>query len=616
MTATLPATRQSTALDTFKTYVRKYPFGVSVAFVVVLSLLARAAFLVHYETNDDVTMQMITSGLVVTDRPDEHVLFSNVLIGLMLKALYTSVPGITWYGIYQFGSVAIAAVACAYALLRVDPTARQAGVTAMLLVVVVLPCLVDLQFTKTAFLASFAGLLLLLAPLRGAAPWPRLADVAGCALLVWGSLVRFESFILALLVMSPVAVAAYRANQMAARWRAVPIVLAGVVAFGLNWFNRDYYAHSEGWENFYAYNAIRADFTDYNRYPYTPASRRAYREAGWDELDYWMFFNWFYPDKDRYSLANLRRIAERAPPVSNNSLVATYLNMLMSLPRFPGLILAILAVPVVGVLTGSGPRRYVMPAVLFGLALVLTGVLGTYFWLPIRVAAALFAGTLIATAFRPRTIERPPAEWTEAPVDRPLGAVAGALGLLLVIATVIVLAVSNARERRLHNDLREVMEAMHPRPDQLFVLWREWFPLEFVVYPFERTDRLRDFRCYSASTLLQTPFGDRRLREFGITNIYLALLDRPGVYLIAMDQLVLLYARYMKLHYDTLVDCRVAFPAQATSPFSDPDDSPKPFFVYQLRRRPLDASTQGTGGSPEPSRGVPSATDSQRPIEK
>jgi hypothetical protein len=589
MTASVPAAQPSATLDRLDTFVREHTFGISVAAVLVLALVAASAFLIHYETNDDVTMQLVASGLVVADRPDEHLMFSNVFIGLLLKALYSSAPGVAWYGFYEFATVVAAGIACTYALLRVNPSIRQAAVTGVLLIVVVLPCLIDLQFTKTAFLASFSGLLLLMAPLRGAQPWPRLADVAGCILLVWGSLVRFESLVLAILVLAPVAVAVARAAPSAAARRAVPLALAVVVAAGLYVFNRQYYARSEGWQDFYAYNALRAEFTDYNRYPYAAPTRRAYREADWGEADYWMLQNWFYADKDRYSLKRLQQIAAAAPPASGNPFWATIYGMAVNLNRFPILIRTMLAMLVVAAFTGSGPGRVIMPIVMYGTGLALTCILGAYFWLPIRVVSALFGGTVIAAAFRPRGgdgFKRTSLEWG---IDTPICVVAGLLGGILVILTIVDCAAKAARERRLHNDLQEVMRALRPRPDKLFVLWREWFPLENVVYPFESTAALRDFRCLSLSTLLQTPFTDRRLDDYRIRDVYMAICERPDVYVIAMDKLIILYASYMKQHYNTLVDARVVFPANGKDPYSDPGDSPPPFFVYQLRKRPPDA---------------------------
>src|ERR1700722_8438038 len=145
-----------------------------------------------WETEDDACLQLIASGRVFADAPDEHLLFSNVLIGLPLKWLYKALPTVPWYFLYQLATLAVAAGAFAYALVYPDPAPRHAVAAVLLVGVAVLPCVVAPQFTKTATVAAAAGLLLFLAPLHGEVSWPRLADVAGGALLVLGSLIRFE----------------------------------------------------------------------------------------------------------------------------------------------------------------------------------------------------------------------------------------------------------------------------------------------------------------------------------------------------------------------------------------------------------------------------------------
>jgi hypothetical protein len=576
-----PASKQPNILDRFALLVSQYPLGVAVAATLALTLLSITVFTPRYETNDDVTMQLIASGLVFSDRPDEHLLFSNVLIGRALKALYVDVPSVPWYALYQVGTLMVAAAALAYALLRVDPTPRQVFVLIVIFVVAVLPCFIEIQFTKTAFLATFAGLLLLLAPLRGATPWPRAADLVGCGLVVWGSLIRYESCLLAGLVAMPVAAVAAFADWRRAAWRALPLALTVVVAMGLQQYNRSYYAGDENWRGFYPYNAVRAEFTDYLRYAYNPVTERAFRDAGWSPIDYYMMLNWCYADKDRYSLSRLQQIAATVPASSGASLQKSSWDIVINLPRFPELIRIMVAVAVAGTLTGSGPWRFVLPAALFVLALSLTVVLATYFWLPVRVAVPLFAGVAAASAFRPRA-PVPANRSAPSAFDAVLCGGAALLGGVLIVLTFIDHGRKDGQQNRFHADMNRVMRVLKPRPDQLFVLWREWFPLEKLVFPFQDVSGLRNFRCVSLSTLLPTPFTDERLHQYDISDIYQAIYERPDVYVLAMKELIKLYQAYVNEHYGVKVAYADLFSAEANrSLFVGVPDPPR-FVVYKL----------------------------------
>ncbi len=52
-----------------------------------------------YESDDDQGMQYIASGFY-TGRPDAHLVYTNILIGWVLKFLYGSWAGCNWYFIY------------------------------------------------------------------------------------------------------------------------------------------------------------------------------------------------------------------------------------------------------------------------------------------------------------------------------------------------------------------------------------------------------------------------------------------------------------------------------------------------------------------------------------
>jgi hypothetical protein len=591
MTAARAADRPGSLQDRLFASLRNHPLRVSVIAVAAVILLATLVLTPRYETNDDSAMQMIVSGVVFSDAPDEHLMYSNVLIGLALKYLYGTAPDVPWYALYQFTTLAVSAAAVCYALIRVSPTARQAAVVGLFLVAAVLPCFVDLQFTKTAFLASFAGVVLLLAPLRGVSPWPRAADVLGCFLILWGSLIRFESLPPALIMAVPVAAVAAYAAPYAAAWRAVPLVAVLGLAAALNRFNTEYYARSPGWENFYAYNDLRGEFTDFERIKYSPVKGYGFHEAGWEEIDYWMIANWFFADRARFGMEKLQQIAAAAPRSQPPAFVDQSASIVRGLAGYPDLLRLMLAAICAAFLVGTGWRRFALPASLYALALGLILVLGVYFKLPHRVAFPLFLAALVGGALRPERYDEDISDGRSTdtkrlpdPDDREMFGVheamrraAGLAAACLVIWCLCGQVQTKASVARDHSGMNAFVENLKPRSDQLFVLWREWFPVEKLVYPLESTRRFRDFRCLWLSAQLPTPFTERRLREFGISDIYDALCKRPDVFLVAGDDLFNLFSRYVRRHYDLAVAPRVVLAAPPGLP---------PFRVYRVAVTP------------------------------
>jgi hypothetical protein len=567
----------------FEGMVRDHPLRLSVAGAAAVTLLAVTAFTPYFETNDDVVMNLVAAGLVVGDRPDEHLLYSNVLIGLPLKALYGACPAVPWYGLYQLATLAVAAGAAGYALLRVNPSARQAAVVLLFLVVVVLPCQVGLQFTKTAFLASFAGLMLLLAPLRGASPrWPRSADVAGVALLTLGSMVRFDSFLMAVVLLVPVAAAGAVAAPGRAVRRAIPVAVAAALAVALSVGNRAYYARSPGWEDFYAYNSLRVGFTDYDRYADTRETKPALDAVGWERVDLDMMRNYCFADRDRYSLARLRQFAAAAPRNPGPAAGQVTLALLRDLPRYPDLFILLIAVAGAALLTGTGWRQSALPALLVAAGFGLTVFLRVNFYLPPRVAFCLFAGVLAAVSLRPG---EGAAFHRGAPGARRAGLVraAGLVAVAVLVPWGVKLAAARQAEaREVHVTMNRVLRVLKPRPDQLFVLWREWLHLEAIVYPLEDLRGLRDFRCVWLSVLLRTPVAERRLRDFGITDLCRAICERPDVYVVAGGSFFPMFQYYMHRRYGIETTCEVVFPVGARGD-SASGSSTLGLVVYRLR---------------------------------
>src|SRR5579859_979179 len=72
-----------------------------IAAAINLALFAAilATFTLGYETNDDVGMAQIASG-VMTGKPSAELIFTNLVIGETLKQLYQWSDRVNWYTLY------------------------------------------------------------------------------------------------------------------------------------------------------------------------------------------------------------------------------------------------------------------------------------------------------------------------------------------------------------------------------------------------------------------------------------------------------------------------------------------------------------------------------------
>jgi hypothetical protein len=553
---------------------------IAAACAAAMIAMALVLFTPRYETNDDVMMNLIAAGQAFVDGPDEHLLFINVLLGLPLRWLYAHAPNVPWYGIGQLAALFAAATALGYAMLRANPSRRQLVVVVLFLGVAFLPCVTQMQYTKTAFFVSLAGLLLFVAPLHGPRPWS--TDVAAGSLLVLGALIRFSSFLMAGVIATPLAIAAIASAPGVVLRRAPRVGLALAVVAGGYVINREYYVRDPEWRGYHAYYAARSEFTDYDRVEYSPRTSSAFEAIGWDRVDLDMLMTWFFADRERYRLDNLRYLLESARSVDRPTLGESAVVVVESLVKTPALQQLTLAALSACVLAGNGWRRFLLAGVLFGLAFAVAVTLRSYMWLPPRVLVSLFAGVVAGVGISAITDAHSSKTGVARPVAVAARALAGLLAVGLVVRTLIGVADEDSYRGQLNAAANRMLTRLKPRPDQLFVVWREQFPFEELVAPLQSTAALGSFQCLSLSCLLDTPFTERRLQKFHVEDLYRALWERPDVLLATHPELCDFLHRYAKAHYGV----ELSFPVVFTN--REP-------FVYIVRPREMAPSAAEKG---------------------
>src|SRR5580704_6864695 len=211
--------------------VGRRPFWASLLLVSLFVAGVLVAFTPHYETNDDVAMNASVVGRLAFSHPDEHILHSNVLIGLALKKCYAVFPNVPWYGGYLFLTAALSLAAICYVCLSQPGSEWNWLLIATFLLVAGIPFLVELQFTRVASVAALAGLLLLAGSVRA----ERIGWPTGLAIpfLLVAALIRFDAVVLTCVVVSPmIAWMLWRTRkQISARLSCLVLIACLVVGF-------------------------------------------------------------------------------------------------------------------------------------------------------------------------------------------------------------------------------------------------------------------------------------------------------------------------------------------------------------------------------------------------
>jgi hypothetical protein len=566
----------SLAIHRYEAIGRKSPLGFAALTVAVLFVLVFAIFEPGFDTNDDAVMNMIVAGKGYGLVPDEHMVFSNVLIGFVLKWLYTACPSFPWYGTYLLIVHFAAQTTMLYCVIATGYTRLRLRLYLAYFLAAGLYVLNNLQFTSAAFLIGQSGILLLMLFVRktAAGATPKRVVIRGyaCAfvLLVISSLVRREVLYpvigLAIPCCGLVALAGRRPRAAAAACFCV-LVCAFFTATACWQYNHAYYNTDDGWRNFYEYNKVRVKFNDEAWVRYSPETSYLFREVNWSANDFAMLSAWFFDDEDRYSLEAMRHVLEEYPWQKTRVSGEMFLDSVTAVFFDRESIAILLVLPLLLYCLEPRAANYAVVA----LALAMAGGLIGYLILfsktpPSRVYVPTLAFPLAVAAclaHRHGMFPRPRLRtWLQLVFSRRDGwrrsfavpltkyVAAGVLALMCYGVTKGVYhQYRRSRERlKTSKQLYDVLGSLEGGDDKLYVCWAATFPYE-ALRAFDSFSAIKDVHLLALGWPQKTPLHQRMKDHFHIDDLAEALYQRSDLYLIAHSYYLGLYEEYAREHF-------------------------------------------------------------------
>jgi hypothetical protein len=545
--------------------IRSRPFLVSLAMTGALLAIVLLIFAPFFSINDDVVMMMIASGTGIYNHPDAHLVFTNILLGGLLKKLYQAAPHYPWYGYYQIFIHFIASLFILYSFLRV-----QFSKTRLLLFIVYflsagLQFLVFLQFTTTAFAIGQSGILLFLSILDGSSNDPRsskLLLLVSTLFLILSALIRIESFYMVMILAIP----AFSFTFLRG-YRSRPLVAVYLLFFSLLTpsiiASRTYhllsYERDAGWKGFYEFNALRAKFNDYGLTRFDSKTEKIFSEVNWSQNDYRMLKSWFSADRDVFSTAKMKAVLSHFPSYRswNMADLSRTFRGLMRDPGFRNSIL--LAILFISILKFRAHYRWLIYCTVF-MIFSLTVYQALFLKLAVRVLYPMISFLLGLMFFyadndwqlaRGRGLSR----WHLKTV--------WVYCSLLLIGVAICSSVGYSYERgqffaSRNKELNKSIRDLNPQRHQLFVIWPISFPY-VALSPFQPMRELSDFRMLGLGWPGQSPIVWNILKEFEIGDLHKALYEKQNVLLVNREGRNELYKRYVREHYGVDVDFKVYY---------------------------------------------------------
>jgi hypothetical protein len=559
---------------------RAKPLVFSGVVVTLLFALVILLILPAYQTNDDALMSMFAAGQAVALEPDEHLVFTNVIIGKLLKLLYTHFPQMLWYGWYLVATQWISTIGLLYCFMR--PRYRRLRMAGFVVYFFTLGLyfLVNLQFTSTSTLAGITGALILLLLLRVQTltnkEQIRLA-VSALFLLVWGGLIRRETFPLSLILASPSFLAAYWFSPAK---RRIAVLVCSVVVLATGCFvlaeKYDEACYSEpAWQAYSQYNPPRAKFNDEKWGAYKPETKHIFDQVGWSINDHQMIMSW-YNDDPIYDLQNLNQILNSHPWMQDRKLGQSWSITLHNIFRnrtvqaicfcLPGILLlfdrsqrwlwisAIAALTALGILLliaalrRMPPERVFMPALAFPWLVLLNSIglqqIGKRKLTLSRCLRAVKSSWLFQNWL-----------WSKPGWSKQLGLRMVSLMMLIGLGANVIKLYSKGQHNKdnlghyekILADLRAV--SSEPR---LVLTFPEDFPYEYHPALFQASN-YQGLHLFCFSWPQRTPIAEQMKAKFHITNIGQALAEKRDDLLLLCDSTRAYLLKYLAEHYQQIL---------------------------------------------------------------
>lgn len=275
------------ALDFF----RKHPLlaGILTPGLYILALLL--IWPTSYETNDDFYMNIIASGFY-SGSPDEHLIYSHFLPGLVLKFLFNLYAGINWYFFYLlfFHWFGWALIASSW----FRAASNRMSIAALLILFLLFETYfyLNLQFTTSAAILACGGMSLILAAWNFEKALNR-NNIAGVMMITLASMIRYEPALLVSLLSAPIILFGKKDKVWISRWALV--ISLPVCIYASEWVNRLYYASQPGWQTYITELKNGNRFNDNPAFYQTVINDRKDLEKinGWSENDMLLFALFF-----------------------------------------------------------------------------------------------------------------------------------------------------------------------------------------------------------------------------------------------------------------------------------------------------------------------------------
>ncbi len=542
-----------------QTFLAKKPLLSSILINLGLFFLFYSIFYSRFGTTDDIEMQMVLAGKILLQEPSAYLRYSHIFTAQILSTLYSWFPATSWYSYGLVTAHFLGLTALLYSILKLKPSLFRLAFYLLCFVIGETALLQELQFTSAALVLQIGAITLLyLAFSQSENKASKYWYFSSFLMLMLGCMIRWETFVLAVILGSPLLLYAL-ANSSKHRLLKLSFgVFIIISAWGLDQTNYWIHNQDEGWATFHRYKKLGSgqailDFHNPN-YEWTASTADDYfYKVGWEYEDLQLFKHWFFADSSVYGYQQFQALqyAFQDCPLPEEHLSERTWNFFVEYPlddyiyysfiilfcsllfvpynRWQYLALGSTAIMVFGLLASLFIYRHLPPRVSYAMAFYLISL------------AALLVGQQQAISTKSKI-------WTL---------------LLLGFFALSNLKTITKKSSKVAFDKMywtAALDSLNAQDNQLYIGGGDYYMMPLIT-PFQSlNDSLFEgFNMLDFGHLANSPSYYQQLHNFDIQNIHIQAIGDSNIYIIHRYESDFLpwYASFIQRHYGKTVKFEV-----------------------------------------------------------
>ena len=296
-----------------KKFINQHKFLLaSIGFTILALVIFNLLYIPHFETNDDLGMSNIIYGYS-TNNLNIYLVYINVIVGVILKGLLTIWPNYPWYTLLQYSLVTVSYCSLIYLIVKKFGLIKGMCFSFALTLFMGYGTFISIQFTRTASICTLAGVLLLFDAINDEKK-SVLKYCISFILIVFGSMYRFTSFMMILIMLGLVGIQFFIQKLLKKDFKGIislclPFICIFAICFGCRLINNYSYQRDPVLKEYKQVNKYRANVMDYSLIPYDEEPE-FYESIGMNRDAYNVSRSWLFADPSVFNLDTFKALSD------------------------------------------------------------------------------------------------------------------------------------------------------------------------------------------------------------------------------------------------------------------------------------------------------------------